>query len=161
MRRRALRHQIDRDVATKLRRSISSRVRRSQARRQASRTLLTCQVYYTGINVQGEGVIRDISLLGCQVDGSVSVRPGTHLSLVLALPNSPVVVDRTVVAWSDGNRFGLRHELLLPTERRRFERLLNAKSQLLSHPAASLSTQSANFRSLPVGTPPRKREYEI
>jgi hypothetical protein len=143
MRRRALRHQIDIDAAIKLRRSISSRVRRSQAQRQASRMLLTCQVYYTGINVQGEGVIRDISLLGCQIDGSVSVRPGTRLSLVLALPNSPVVVDRTVVVWSDSNRFGLRHELLLPTERTRVERLLNdshTRSQLLSHPATSLST---------------------
>lgn len=95
-------------------------------------------MYYSGINVQGEGVLRNLSLGGCQIDGSVAVSPGTKLSLLLALPNpsSPVVVDRTLVVWSSGNRFGLRHELLLPTEHIRLEMLLDGsdtKSELPSH----------------------------
>ena len=138
MRRAPFRNQTDGHAGTKARRSISSRLTRFQAQRQVSRILLNCPVYYSGINVQGEGVLRNLSLGGCQIDGSVAVSPGTKLSLLLALPNpsSPVVVDRTLVVWSSGNRFGLRHELLLPTEHIRLEMLLDGsdtKSELPSH----------------------------
>jgi hypothetical protein len=43
-------HQIDGDAVIKLRSSTPSRMRKSQAKRQASRMLLNCRVYYTGIN---------------------------------------------------------------------------------------------------------------
>jgi hypothetical protein len=125
MRRTPARNQADGEAGIRLRRSAPSRLTRFQAQRQAPRTVLNCQVYYSGINVQGEGVVRNVSLRGCQIEGSLSVRPGTKLSLVLVLPHSPVVVDRAAVVWSDDNRFGLQHELLLPTERTRLETLLD------------------------------------
>src|SRR5262249_58605815 len=83
---------------------------------------------------------------GCQIEGGVAVRPATKLSLVLALPNGypPVVVDRTIVVWSDGNRFGLRHELLLPKDLLQLERLLDdsdTNPQLPGHRRTSLSTR--------------------
>jgi len=91
-------------------------------------------VYYCGINVQGRGVIRNLSLEGCQIEGGVAVKPATKLTLVLTLPNgyAPVVVDRTIVVWSDGNRFGLRHELLLPKERTQLERFLDDSGILIA-----------------------------
>ena len=130
MRPQSFRNQADAALDTKLRRSVASRLRNFRAQRQASRTVLNCHVYYSGINVQGEGVIRDISLRGCQIEGTVIVKPGTKLTLVLALPDSPTVVDRTVVVWSDGRRFGVWHELLLPPERRRLEKLLDSSDTI-------------------------------
>jgi len=123
MRREAFRKQADLHGGTKLRRA---RLKKVPTHRQAPRSLLHCQVYFSGLDVQGGGVIRNLSLEGCQIDGGVAVRPATKLSLVLALPNGdpPVVVDRTIVVWSDGNRFGLRHDLLLPKDRSQLERLL-------------------------------------
>jgi hypothetical protein len=49
------------------------------------------------------------------------------LSLVLAFPSlhSPTVVDRALVVWSNSDRFGLRHELILPSERTQLGRLLD------------------------------------
>ena len=126
MHREVFRKQTDVHGGTTLRRASLKKV---PTQRQASRSLLHCHVYYSGINVQGGGVIRNLSLGGCQIeiDGGVVVRPATKLSLVLALPNgsAPVVVDRTIVVWSDGNRFGLRHELLLPKDHSQLERLLD------------------------------------
>jgi PilZ domain len=124
MRRAPARNQTTGETGPRLRRSMPSRVTRFQAQRQVARTVLNCQVYYSGINVQGEGVIRNISLHGCQIEGSITVRPGIKLSLVVVLSNSPLVVDRAAVVWSDDNRFGLRHELLLPTERTQLETFL-------------------------------------
>jgi PilZ domain-containing protein len=147
MRRAPSRNQTHGHAGIKLRRSIPSRLTRFRAQRQASRMPLNCPVNYSGINVQGEGVLRNLSLGGGQIeiDGSVDMRPGAKLSLVLPFPNpfSPLVVDRTVVVWSGGNRFGFQHELLLPRERTQVERLLDgsdARSQRPSHRATSLST---------------------
>jgi hypothetical protein len=139
MHREAFRKQTDVHGGTTLRRA---RLKKVPTQRQASRSLLHCQVYYSGINVQGRGDIRNLSLGGCQIDGGVAVRPATKLPLVLALPNgyAPVVVDRTIVVWSDGNRFGLRHELLLPKDRTQIERLLDdsdTKPQLPVHETTS------------------------
>jgi len=122
MRREAVRKQADLHGGTKSRRAGLQKV---PTRRQAPRSLLHCQVYFSGIDVQGGGVIQNLSLEGCQIDAGVAVRPATKLSLVLALPNGypPVVVDRTIVVWSDGNRFGLRHELLLPKDRSQLEKV--------------------------------------
>ncbi len=141
MRREPFRNQMDLDGGAKLRRPTRKTV---QTQRQVSRILLHCHVYYSGINVQGEGAIRNLSLRGCQIDGSVDVRPGTKLCLVLTLPSpySPVVVDRSIVVWSDGNWFGLRHELLLPTDRIQLEKILDGSdttAQLLNSRATSLS----------------------
>ena len=124
MRREAFRKQTDVHGGTTLRRA---RLKKGPTQRQTPRSLLHCQAYFSGINVQGGGVIQNLSLEGCQIDGGVAVRPATKLSLVLALPNGspPVVVDRSIVVWSDGNRFGLRHELLLPKDYIQLERLLD------------------------------------
>ena len=124
MRREAVRKPADVHGGATLR---LARLKKVPTQRQTPRSLLHCQEYFSGINVQGGGVIRNLSLEGCQIDGGVAVRPVTKLSLVLALPNGspPVVVDRSIVVWSDGNRFGLRHELLLPKDYIQLERLLD------------------------------------
>ena len=124
MRGEAFRKPADVHGGTTLR---QTRLTKVPTQRQAPRSLLHCEVYFSGINVQGGGVIQNLSLEGCQIDGGVAVRPATKLSLVLALPNGspPVVVDRTIVVWSDGNRFGLRHELLIPKDYIQLERLLD------------------------------------
>ena len=124
MHREAFRKQADVHGGTKLRRASLTKV---PTPRHTRRSLLHCQVYFSGIDVQGGGVIRDLSLEGCQIDSGVAMRPATKLSLVLALPNGdpPVVVDRSIVVWSDGNRFGLQHELLLPKDYTQLERLLD------------------------------------
>ncbi|MGH7257173.1 MAG: PilZ domain-containing protein [Nitrospiraceae bacterium] len=136
MRQSRLRDQADVHAGAKLFRPLTSRKRRFQAHRQATRIAFDCEVYYCGINVQGQGVIRDISSRGCQIEGTVTVKPGIKLSLVLTIPDlySPTVVDRAVVVWSDGNRFGLQHEVLLPSERNRLQRVLHGSERPLHLP---------------------------
>ena len=145
MRHTPVRNRIDSQAGAKFRRSISPALGSSQVQRRTFRVLMGCQVFYSGVDVQGEGIIQDISLEGCRIEGNVAVKPGTKLSLVLALPSSysPTVVDRTLVVWSNGSRFGLRHELLLPSERTQLGRLLDGsdiESRLPGHRATSLST---------------------
>lgn len=146
MRRTPLRNRIDSQAGTKFRRSTSPARRSSQVQRRTARIPLGCKVFYSGVDVQGEGIIQDISLEGCRIEGNVPVKSGTKLSLVLAIPSfhSPTVVDRAVVVWSNSSRFGLRHELLLPSEREQLGRLLRnlprMESSLPRQGLTSLST---------------------
>jgi hypothetical protein len=128
MRRTPFRNRIDSREGAKSSRPIGPALRNFQVHRRTARIPLGCKVFYSGVDVQGEGIIQDISLEGCRIEGNVPVRSGTKLSLVLAIPSlhSPTVIDRTLVVWSNSSRFGLRHELLLPSERAQLVRFLDS-----------------------------------
>lgn len=145
MRHTPVRNPIDSQAGAKLRRSISPTLRNSQTQRRTARVPLGCKVFYSGVDVEGEGMIQDISLEGCRIEGNMPVKPGMKLSLVLAFPSvhSPTVVDRALVVWSNSDRFGLRHELLLPSERTQLGRLLDGprmELRLSGQRPTSLST---------------------
>lgn len=67
-------------------------------------------VYFSNEAVDGAGHLWNLSLSGCRVDGSVSVRTGTRLTLLVLLPGTQafLVIREAQVVWSRGQEFGLR-----------------------------------------------------
>lgn len=67
-------------------------------------------VYFSNEAVDGTGHLWNLSLTGCRVDGSVSVRTGTRLTLLVLLPGTQafMVIREAQVVWSRGQEFGLR-----------------------------------------------------
>ena len=90
---------------------------RQQVRR-ARRTVVACQLYYAGIGVQGQGTLSNLSCQGCQVLGTMPVKKGTKLTIILLHPDypHPMIVDKARVVWSKGRRFGLQYEIVYPSE---------------------------------------------
>ncbi len=74
------------------------------------RVPVATSVYFSNEAVDGTGHLWNLSLTGCRVDGSVSVRTGTRLTLLVLLPGEPafIVIREARVAWSRGQEFGLR-----------------------------------------------------
>lgn len=59
--------------------------------------------------VRGEGVLVDVSLEGCGIQGSCPVEQGHELTLQIDLPlkKLAVTLNRAVVRWASGGRFGI------------------------------------------------------
>ena len=59
--------------------------------------------------VNGEGVVRNLSLGGCEIQSSCIIRPDTYLTLVLALPKGlkPLKINVAVVRWARSGGFGV------------------------------------------------------
>lgn len=59
--------------------------------------------------VNGDGMVKNLSLRGCEVQSSCIVRPDTYLTLVLTLPGDlkPLKVNVAVVRWVHPGRFGM------------------------------------------------------
>ena len=71
----------------------------------------------SGINDQ-VGMILDLSLSGCQVQVPILVYPTLVMEVRICAPNldPPIFVERAVVVWVKGDRFGLHFVLLGKTE---------------------------------------------
>ena len=95
--------------------------------RRPDRVLVDCRLYYAGIGIQGQGTLSNLSIGGCQVQGTIPVKKGTKLTIIILHPETPhpMIVDKARVAWSKGRRFGLSHEVLYPSERRNVLELLH------------------------------------
>lgn len=67
-------------------------------------------VHFSNEEIDGTGHLWNLSLTGCRVDGSVSVRTGTRLTLLVLLPGTQafMVIREAQVVWSRGQEFGLR-----------------------------------------------------
>ena len=78
--------------------------------RKNSRFNTMYHVYYRGPDFIGNGVVHEISLGGCRIEGDHFVYPGLILSLAVFLPDEPkaVRVENAVVRWTRGSLFGLR-----------------------------------------------------
>lgn len=96
--------------------------------RRPERAAVECQLYYAGIGIQGQGILSNLSIEGCQVQGTIPVKKGTKLTIIILHPETPrpIIVDKARVAWSKGRRFGLSYEVLYPSERRNVLELLQA-----------------------------------
>ena len=59
--------------------------------------------------VRGEGVLVDVSLEGCGIQGSCPVEQGHELTLQIDLPQRKLAMtlNRAVVRWASGGRFGI------------------------------------------------------
>ena len=59
--------------------------------------------------VRGEGVLVDVSLEGCGIQGSCPVERGHQLTLQLDLPQEKLAMtlERAIVRWASGGRYGI------------------------------------------------------
>ncbi len=80
-------------------------------------------VYFANEEVDGTGNLWNLSLTGCRVDGSVPVRPGMRLTLLVLLPgkHASLVIRDAQVVWTRGQEFGLRHVSVQAPEAARLE----------------------------------------
>ena len=95
--------------------------------RYTERVTLTCQVRYLGeIPSQphrGEGLMKNLSLSGCQIVSARGVTRGTLLTLNMALPDGlPLLVLKSAhVVWVSGCQFSVRFMDLDHDQRRRIQ----------------------------------------
>ena len=79
----------------------------------------------SGINDQ-VGTILDLSLSGCQVRVPILVYPQLVMELRICAPNvdPPIVVERAVVQWVQGDKFGLHFLVVDKSELIRLARVI-------------------------------------
>ena len=82
--------------------------------RSHARFLVHFSMMYLGQPVTGQGIVRELSLVGCQILGNAPVSAGTLLSLRLALPScdEPLIIERATVKWVKGEEFGIAFDHL-------------------------------------------------
>lgn len=90
------------------------------------RLLVQCTVYFSNADLHGAGMLWNLSIDGCRVDGSVLPLIGTQFELLIMLPGrrASIVVQAAQVAWTRGQEFGLRLLTLHPVDQHRLERFV-------------------------------------
>ena len=78
-----------------------------------------CSAVFAGENLLGEGMVLNLSAIGCSVKSTWPVHKKAHLELYLTLPTGevPTKVDLATVTWTQRHRFGLEFPVL-PREHR-------------------------------------------
>ena len=83
------------------------------------RFALCCPVIFGGAPFVGEGVLTNLSLMGCSVMCDREVLCGSAVRVSLLLPNQPrsLSIDLGTIKWVQGRQFGVEF-LRLPIEAR-------------------------------------------
>ncbi len=65
-----------------------------------------------GKTIRGAGMLVDVSMEGCGIQGSCPVKQGDRLIIELQIPKSKVVLrlEGVTVMWASGSRFGVKSE---------------------------------------------------
>ena len=65
-----------------------------------------------GKTIRGEGMLVDVSLSGCGIQGSCPVRQGDALVLEILIPKTKMALrlEGVRVMWASGSRFGVTSE---------------------------------------------------
>ena len=81
---------------------------------------------YLGDAIAGEGIIKDLSLSGSYVTGTVPVSVGMVLALQIFVPGDPVplLIDRAIVKWVKASEFGLDFDTLQPEVAERITKVI-------------------------------------
>ena len=82
--------------------------------RKNQRFRASVPVLYRGKGVDGEGMVKDLSLSGWQIRGNEPVSVGITLALRLFLPGEPepLQIDQAIVQWVQGLEFGVKFDTL-------------------------------------------------
>ena len=99
---------------------------RSHESRSHERIKFHCSVILDIGKQVDEGRILDLSVQGCLVESSVSVKVGANLQLRISLPGPepPLRVPCATVRWTKGFQFGVEFMELEETDRVRLNRVL-------------------------------------
>ena len=85
-------------------------------------------IIYRGQDSAGQGVVQELSRVGCRIIGNDPVVAGETLSVWLSLSTSQksLFTERTTVQWIKGLEFGLAFQRLQLREADRLQHLLDA-----------------------------------
>lgn len=92
-----------------------------------SRPPVQISMVYLGQNSSGEGIVLDLSHMGCQILGDYPVVVGETLRVEISLPTSqkPLLIERATVKWVKELEFGLAFKRLQPQEADQLEHMLD------------------------------------
>jgi PilZ domain len=81
---------------------------------------------YVGKDFAGQGLIRELSRVGCRILGNYPVTPGETMSIRISHPihPDPFVIEQVEVRWVKGFEFGVTFGPLEKEEADRLYRLL-------------------------------------
>jgi hypothetical protein len=93
-----------------------------------SRFPVQISMMYLGQYSAGQGIVQELSRVGCRILGNDRVVAGETMSVRISLPTypSPLVIEQATVQWVKELEFGLVFEHLHPREAHRLQRLLDA-----------------------------------
>ena len=84
--------------------------------------------FATSSNLEGTGIMLDLSMGGCRIESPVSVEPGVSLELRIYAPDIewPLMVEAASVQWVSGQIFGMAFFRITETEQQRLGQVINA-----------------------------------
>jgi PilZ domain-containing protein len=115
----------------KLATGVSSMTNKRFALRVDSRQLpVQITMIYLGQHSAGQGIVQELSQVGCRTLGNDRDRVvvGDTVRLQLSFPTSdkPLIIERAIVKWVKGLEFGIAFEQLPPRDADRLQRLLKS-----------------------------------
>lgn len=105
------------------------------------RAVINASEVFTGSGFTGEGQVLDVTVPGCLIQSCFSAKKGDSLTIRMTLAHSgcAFLVDRAVVRWVEGTRFGVEFIEMGQKEQWRFnaavERLLAQQPDCYARPA--------------------------
>jgi PilZ domain len=77
-------------------------------------------------NLEGTGLVLDLSLGGCRIESPFTVEPGVLLKLSIYVPGAdwPLMIEAASVQWVRGQIFGMAFIRIRDTERQRLEQVV-------------------------------------
>lgn len=81
---------------------------------------------FSGDKISGQGLIVDLSSVGCKVSSTIAVGKGDFVGVLIDVPRyeTPLHVNLAVVRWSHGQQFGLEFIQMEPHEQQRLRELI-------------------------------------
>ncbi len=100
-----------------------------QIPRIATRHKLECRTFFSGGGLEGEGVVVDLSRSGCKMRCETLPETGAALKVELFLPDypRPLKIERGVVRWVKGERFGVEFVDIQASQRERLRLFLGSQ----------------------------------
>ena len=104
-------------------------------------------IIYRGQDSAGQGVVSELSRVGCRISGNDPVVAGETLSIGLShhLSQPPMFIEQAIVKWVKGLEFGLAFKQLQPRQADQLQRLIEA----LLHTGSSSDRSSRTLKGKP------------
>ena len=97
--------------------------------RSRSRVAVEYPVLFTGDEVSGHGILKNLTIAGGEIESHVQFSIGAHLCLQVQLSGArpPLVIALAVVRWKRGDRFGLEFVRFDGKAKQQLEDMLNQR----------------------------------
>ena len=97
--------------------------------RKTLRFQMQIRIFLTAGEVEGEGVVLDLSKGGCRVQCETELSVGNEIEAQVYFPDYewPLKVKRAIVRWINADVFGIEFLEILPAQKERLRVLLAEK----------------------------------